>query len=68
LFSAKAKQAFDFGAGFAQAFLDAPDQFVFLTLRKPKIVVRELAEFLFQAAFDNVPFALHFEFVHITSA
>ena len=57
--------AFDFFLGLAGAFLDAPDQFVFLALDELEVVIRKLREFLFQLALGNVPVSFDSESAHI---
>jgi hypothetical protein len=59
-----AEDALDFFLGLPEALLNAPDQFVFLAFIVTKVIVRQIAEFLFQFALGNVPVALYFEFVH----
>jgi hypothetical protein len=54
----------DFLFLFAEALLEASQQFVFLALREDEIVVRKLAVFLFQFAFDFVPISFDFKFSH----
>lgn len=50
--------------GLACALLDSTQQLILLTFDIDEIIVRELGPLLFEMAFENVPVALEFEFVH----
>ena len=55
---------FDGFARFTGAFLDAPQQFIFLALGEGEIAIGEFAPFLFQFTFGDVPVAFDFECRH----
>ena len=55
---------FDGFAGLAGAALDAADEFVHLAVGVLEVVVGEVGPLLFEFAFDDVPVAFDFEFIH----
>jgi hypothetical protein len=57
---------FDCLAGFAGAFLDAANEFVFLAVGVQEIVVGKRSPFLFQFTFGDVPVAFDFKCGHDT--
>lgn len=55
---------FDRFSGLASALLDAADEFFFESFHVVEVVIGELAPFLFEATFDDVPVTFDFELVH----
>ena len=58
-------RALNFFPGLPGAFLDAPDQFIFLAFDELQVVIRESCEFLFQLALGNVPVSFGCESAHM---
>ena len=56
--------AFHILAGFARALLDPSDQFLFFARDKLQVVISEFRPLLFDLAFEDVPIAFDFEFIH----
>jgi len=56
---------FNFFLGLAGAFLDATNQFIFLSFNKLEVVICKLRKFLFQLALGNVPVSFDGESAHI---
>jgi hypothetical protein len=56
---------FDFRLRLAGAFLDAPDQFIFLAFDELQVVIGKLREFLFQLALGDVPVSFGGESAHM---
>lgn len=49
------QRVFDFLLSLTGAFLDASEQFIFLTFDKLQVVIGQLREFLFHLALGDVP-------------
>ena len=52
----------------SETLLKAPQQLILLALREYKVVIGELAVFLFQFALEFVPISFDFEFSHTSES